>query len=249
MSEYKPWYEDEEFWEWTEPMMFSPAKWLEAADSVGDVMALLNASAPASILDLCSGPGRFTIPLAMAGFEMTAVDRTRLHMDELRNRAREHRLNIEAVSCDMREFRRPDSFDFALNVMTSFGYFEDPADDRRVLENVHASLRNGGRLLIDVDGREPLIRTYQKQDWIEIGDITVLAERVFHDNFTKLRNRWILFKNGERREWRFDLRVYGAVDLCELLSSVGFRSVDTYGDFKGTAYDMQARRLVVVATK
>ena len=37
----------------------------------------------------------------------------------------------------------PDAFDLALNVSTSLGYFEDPADDRQVLENVYASLAPG----------------------------------------------------------------------------------------------------------
>lgn len=37
----------------------------------------------------------------------------------------------------MRDFSRPEAFDGALLMFTSFGYLEDPADNRQVLENVH----------------------------------------------------------------------------------------------------------------
>jgi hypothetical protein len=35
---------------------------------------------------------------------------------------------------------------------TSFGYFEDEADHARVLDNIHASLKPGGRLVLDLVG-------------------------------------------------------------------------------------------------
>ena len=40
---------------------------------------------------------------------------------------------IEFVQQDMRKFKRPDSFDLALNIFTSFGYFENPADDAQAV--------------------------------------------------------------------------------------------------------------------
>lgn len=45
----------------------------------------------------------------------------------------------------MRTFRRPAAFDGAVNLYTSFGYFDDQEEDRRVLRNLRESLRPAGR--------------------------------------------------------------------------------------------------------
>ncbi|MCG8608266.1 hypothetical protein MJD09_25190 [bacterium] len=37
----------------------------------------------------------------------------------------------------MRNFRRTESFDLIINMFSSFGYFENPGDDLKVLENVY----------------------------------------------------------------------------------------------------------------
>jgi len=61
------------------------------------------------------------------------------------------RLAIELVQADMRGFVRPEGFDLALSLFTSFGYFDDAEDDLRVLRNVHRSLRvYSGRELRDL---------------------------------------------------------------------------------------------------
>jgi hypothetical protein len=46
------------------------------------------------------------------------------------------------------------------------------ADDQRVLENLHASLVPGGRLLLELMGREILARTFTPRDWSEVGIIS-----------------------------------------------------------------------------
>jgi len=58
-------------------------------------------------------------------------------------------------------------FDIAISLFTSFGYFEDPRDDQKVLANVHASLKPGGKLLMDMSGKEVIARTFQPTGWSE----------------------------------------------------------------------------------
>ena len=43
----------------------------------------------------------------------------------------------------MRDYCEPGRFDVVVNLFGSFGYFEDPEDDRRVVANAYASLRPG----------------------------------------------------------------------------------------------------------
>jgi SAM-dependent methyltransferase len=127
------------------PFMFPESSFGTAAENVSKIAALSGVST-GNVLDLACGPGRYAIPLAQAGYVVTAVDRTPFLLDSARQRATRLGANIEWVEQDMREFVRPAAFDLALNVFTSFGYFDDEAENRRVLENVYASLKPGGPL-------------------------------------------------------------------------------------------------------
>ncbi len=249
MGETKDWFEDVAFWEITRPFMFAPERWDVAASSIEKLRSLLNIDPPAAVLDLCCGPGRFALPLAQHGFRVTAVDRTVPLLDELRTHASGASLAIDIVQSDMRAFCRPNTFDAAINMFTSFGYFDDPDDDLTVLRNLHASLKPGGRLLIDTIHREWLLREFQARDWMESGGLLVLDERELIDSFTRIHNRWIIIRGSERYEWEFNLRLYGAADLGDLLREAGFSEVHAFGTLDGAPCDLKASRLVIVATK
>ena len=67
---------------------------------------------------------------------------------------------------DMRDFTRAETYDIALSIFTSFGYFEDPRQDVAVLRNVFASLRPGGAFLIDMNGKEVIARKFLPSQWM-----------------------------------------------------------------------------------
>ncbi len=62
-------------------------------------------------------------------------------------------MNLELVHSDMRDFHRPDSFDIALSLFRSFGYFRDDEENQRLLNNVFANLRAGGVFILDAMGK------------------------------------------------------------------------------------------------
>lgn len=170
-------------------------------------------------------------------------------LSEARRRAQEAGLAIEFVERDMREFRRSGEFDCALNLYTSFGFFEDPADDRRVVENAFQALTSGGAFVVDTMGKEILARVFKRRDWREHDGELWLYERTVQDDWSWMENRWILVRDGVRKEFRISHRIYSAAELSRLMLECGFERVDTYGDFAGSPYDPDARRLVVAARK
>lgn len=245
----KAWHERDDFWETVHPILF-PAKRISAAgEEVEQVMSLLDLQAGLSICDLCCGVGRHSLELARRGFQVTGVDRTDLYLQEAQNKAKKEGLDIEFVKDDMRTFCRPDSFDVVINMYTSFGYFGDPSDDRRVLENVYTSLKSNGKLLLELMGKEILARVFRERDWREENGVVILEEGKIGKNWGSVENRWIMLKDGKTYEGRFSHRLYCAVGLCDLLKDCGFGRVDVYGDLSGSAYDQKAKRLVVVAHK
>ena len=87
-----------------------------------------------AFLDQCCSPGRYAIPFARRGYPVTAIDYTTFLLDKAREYAEREQVAMEFVKADMRRFTRPATFDLALNLFTSFGYFAAPDDNRLVLE-------------------------------------------------------------------------------------------------------------------
>jgi SAM-dependent methyltransferase len=249
MEHLKSWYEDDGFWESVSPILFGEKCWSSTGLQVEQVTRMLGVAPPARVLDLCCGLGRHSLELARQGFQVTGVDRTAFYLDRARQQAQHDGLNVEFVQDDMRRFCRPDAFDVVVNLYTSFGYFENPAEDRRVLVNMHRSLRPGGRLAMEMMGKEVLARIFRERDWREEGGVIWLEERKVSKDWTWIDCRWILLQGDKRREFRISHRLYSAAELTALLKDCGFRAVDIHGDLGGAPYDHNADRLVVVAHK
>ena len=119
------WFENEEFWRDLYPYMFPVERLANAPDQVRQIVTLTGVQEGA-VLDLCCGPGRHSVEFARQGFTVTGVDRSPYLLERARDHAAESEAGIDFVQEDMRAFRRPDSFELAVNIFTSFGYFENP---------------------------------------------------------------------------------------------------------------------------
>ncbi|HCU34809.1 MAG TPA: methyltransferase type 11 [Armatimonadetes bacterium] len=243
------WFENDAFWHALAPTMFRQKQLDAAVDEIDCVLALAPPGPGAAVLDMCCGPGRHSLELARRGYRVTGVDRTREFIDTARVRAQQEGLSVELLECDAREFSRPDTFDLAINLYTSFGYFADQDDDRRMARSVFEALKSGGRLVIEMIGKEIIARIFTPRDWEEIDDVILLQERRLADSWRWIDNRWILLRGEERHEFRFGHRLYSADELCRLLAEVGFAATTAYGSLAGVPYDQEAKRLVVVARK
>jgi SAM-dependent methyltransferase len=248
-SEMKSWHESDDFWETMAPMIFGNQRWDAAPVEVDQVVRLLGASPGAAILDLCCGPGRHSLELARRGFNVTGVDRTAVYIERAQEQAEAEGLAVEFVQEDMRHFCRPNVFDAAISLFTSFGYFEDPDENHQVLTNMYHSLKDEGTLILEMMGKEVLARIFRERDWSEQDGVLFLEERKVSKDWSWMENRWIMLRGQERHEFEISHWLYSAAELSAMLKECGFGSVGVYGDLEGAPYDHRARRLVAVAYK
>ncbi len=244
-----PWYEDAGFWQMLQPAIFDAERLRQGPTEVDQIIRLLDLRGGERICDLCCGVGRHSLELARRGFTVTAVDRTKRYLAEARAKTEAEHLDVEFVQEDMRDFHRSASFDAVLNLFTSFGYFESPSDDRRVVENVHRSVKPGGRLVLDLMGKEALSRIFRAKDWRRVDDAILLIEARVMDHWSAIASEWTVVRDGVQHVWRFSHRLYSATELVGLLQECGFTGVEVYGGLRGTPYDEKAERLVVVGRK
>ncbi|MEU3979154.1 class I SAM-dependent methyltransferase [Streptomyces sp. NPDC026672] len=239
------WYEDDSLWSDFAPTMFSPARAEAAADLVAG-SPLLDFPPASRVLDLCCGPGLFLVPLAARGFDVTGVDLSGTMLERAGEACALARADVRLVRADMLAYTAPESFDVVLNVYTSFGYFDDPDDNLTVLRNAHESLAPGGRLLVDVMGKEVLAGWIGRPQAVDLPDGSYVVQRDHVlDSWRRLRTDWTLVRGTSARTASLTSHLYSAAELHDLFVTAGFTGVECFGGFDGSPYDHRSRRLIV----
>ena len=243
------WFEDEAFWDKLYPFLFTDRK-LEAAEAEVESVLELAGIHQGDVLDLACGPGRHSVALAKKELRVTGVDLSSVLLRRARERGLAENVDVEWVREDMRRFVRPESFDLAISLFTSFGYFESRDDDLQVLRNIRASLRSGGTLVVETMGKEVLVRGFVSTISKELDDGRLLVERhEIVDDWTRIRNQWIVIEDGAATTFRFDVAVYSGQELKDRLLQAGFAGVHLFGGYDGREYGLDAERLVAVARR
>ncbi|MGW6054785.1 class I SAM-dependent methyltransferase [Streptomyces sp. NPDC055189] len=242
------WYEDDGFWSDFSETMFSERRRAETADIVAG-SPLLVFPAGSRVLDLCCGPGLYLVPLARRGYQVTGVDLSAELLKRAQAVCEDAAADVRLVRADMLTHVEPDSYDVVLNVFTSFGYFDDPRDNFRVLRNARESLVPGGQLLIDVMGKEVLAGWIGRPQIVELDGAYVVQRDTVLDSWTRLRTDWTLVRDGIAREASLTSFLYSAAELRRLFEDAGFTDVECFGGFDGEPYDHHSKRLIVRGTK
>jgi SAM-dependent methyltransferase len=143
-----------------------------------------------------------------------------------------------------------EAFDAVVSLFTSFGYFDDEADDQTVLDEVARVLKPGGRFFLDVLNKEWLMAHFDERFWEEGEGAKLLNEMVFDYEGGRLNTkRTIIPDEGERTVLYSSIRLYTMAEMTRMLRTAGLTYRKAYGDYAGKRYDMEGFRMIVVAEK
>jgi ubiquinone/menaquinone biosynthesis C-methylase UbiE len=219
----------------------------DAGANAQNAARLAACPAGGDLLDVPCGYGRHAIPLARAGYRVTGVDRSPTLLAEARRRAGDDE-PPELLEADYRELPFPDeSFDAALNLFTSLGFYGDE-EDVKALAEIGRVLRPTGRLVIEIMHRDRLVHGFHEQDWRLVGEGRLLLEQRSFDAAAGVAQttQTLIEKTGERDSRSFAVRVYTATELVAMLNRAGFDDARCYGDLEGGPFGTTTR-LVIVA--
>ena len=204
----------------------------------------------ARILDLCCGHGRHTVELAAAGYSVVGQDLSATFLDLAKEVAATHNLQIEFVHSDMREIPFEGEFDAVINMFTAFGYFDDE-ENQKVLDAAARALKPGGKFLIDLLNTLRIIRNFLPQSWDELADGTVILTQRDYNLLTgnNEERRTYIGPDGSKREVRITFRLYFYPELTKMLNRAGLVPIQVFGNFDGSEYTLDSRRMIVLAEK
>ncbi|MDP8976989.1 MAG: class I SAM-dependent methyltransferase [Actinomycetota bacterium] len=227
------WWED--FFDESYVQIWTASGAFEGTDQEVDGLVQLLGLAPgAAILDVACGFGRIAGPLHQRGYRITGID---LSEPQLRL-AEERNPGPTYLRADM---RRPPAgpFDAVLNVFSSFGYFDDPAQDAAALRAWRGVLRPGGALVMTLMHRDR-VAYLQAQPREVRGPVREEGET---DWVKGVRTATVTYRDTAKN---FRVRLYTVTELVGLLRGAGFGQVAAYGDLWHTPVS-PATRLVLHA--
>lgn len=237
------------------PEVFTPGAPEALASAPAEAAAawkLLKLRRGSKVLDLACGTGRHSVRLARRGASVLGVDVTREYLETAR-RAAKGLPNCRFAEGDMRRLPFVAEFDAAMNLWTSFGYFEKPSEDLAVLKGVARALKPGGLFLIElVDHGWVRARTSHRH-WDRRADGSYLLQEavLVEGSDPRVVNEWTILRRGRRPlRTRFVLRGYDEKRLKAALRKAGLVPVKAWSSLVGASPRRKFNgRLVVLARK
>lgn len=228
------------------PALFASRRIARAVTEVDAILARVDPPPGARIVDLGSGPGARAIELARRGFRVTGIDIVPAFVEYARDAAATAGVTARFVQADMREYEEPRAYEVALCLYNLFGFFGD-ADTMRLLEHIHASLKPGGRLLLEILGHEIVTRQWRDFSAGEIDDTLFIERRSLEADGSRLASHWSITSASGRRDFVVRQRLYRADELADVLVRCGFDPPEIFGSLDGAPYDEAAEYLVALA--
>ncbi|MBI4350449.1 MAG: class I SAM-dependent methyltransferase [Elusimicrobia bacterium] len=227
----------------------SPAAVEKAPAEAAFVLKQLKLKKGSALLDLCCGPGRHAVEFAKKGLAVTGFDYSRDYLREAAARAGKKKVPLRLLRGDMRRLKFRGEFDAAVNLFTSFGYFQKLSDDIRTLKGLARALKPGGLFLIDLVHGGFVRKNFRPRFWHELEDHYLLEDS--REASGGVFNTWtrVPKKGGRALSRSFYTRMYTKASLGAALKKAGLRPVRFWGSFGGAPLTGKANRLIVLARK
>lgn len=206
---------------------------------------------PASILDLCCGYGRHSGLLAAKGYRVAGCD---LSPDLLRHFAQ----RIDGLPAKPQIVRGDaralpflqGSFGAVFSFFQSFGYFETPQEDTRVIEQASHALRPGGKFLLDLMNPDYALAHLEPVSVSAAAGMKMVQRRRYDAVRGKIvKTITVSIGDGPERSWKEEVRLYRSETIEGFLRRHHLVPVDWYGDFTGKPFGAGSPRMIALARK
>lgn len=222
-----------------------------AKTEVEDIINLLGLKTGQTVLDVGCGYGRHAVELAKRGFLVTGIDLAPKQIDAAVRRGDDMGVDIRFILGDAREMEFREKFEIVLSLFLTFGFFDEEADNQKMLSRMADALQPGGMLLMDLWNREKMIRDFSPYLVEERPDGIRIEKRWEFDAWNGRLN-WVnevTFPDGRKESWDHSVRAYTLVELKRMYETTGLRIEDVHGDFKGNEYSLESPQMILQARK
>ena len=209
------------------------------------------------VLELACGSGRFTIPLAREGVNITGLDLSDDMLDLAKSKASMDGSSPRFLQGDMRSFDLGERFKFIFIPAQSLSHLHTRKEVENCLSCIRRHLAREGRLLIElfnssvkVLARDPGQRYTLGKYNDPKGDSQVLVtEQVSYDSASQVSHiQWFFRNEGGNDEvmLTFEMKQFFPQEMDALLWYNDFLIEHKYGDYNEEGFSNQAWKQLIV---
>ena len=203
------------------------------------------------VLDAPCGQGRHAHLLAEAGFRVDGIDYSRQLLAAALQRGTSPSLHYRRA--DMRKLPAvwTNRFDGVVNLFTSFGFFDNPSDDARVIGEFARVLKPGGVLIWHGASRDGVMSRFLSRDWWETDDRTVVMQERRFDSLSGVLSIDSTIRRSSGRTTRREhrIRLYTATRIAELCALQGLIVEEAFDGFGPRPLTRRSTEMLLVARK
>lgn len=220
------------------------------------------------IVEYGAGTGRVTIPLAMQGKKIIAIDNEKKMLNDLKNKIKKLHLekNIRIVNANMITYTQDEKERCVIMPLTVFNYIIQDEDQQICLSNISKYLENGGILIIELLTKKTFMELhnnkYGTKNFEFIKKLTTKDgyyeywRKTSLDNLSNIIIQERLFKHYNYKQkldkqetfiWKNKYITYE--DINAKLKKAGFEIDNVYGNCKMEPYQSDSEDLFIKAIK
>lgn len=197
------------------------------------------------LLDIACGKGRHAKTMNDLGFNVDAFD---LSENSIISAKQFENKKLNFYVNDIRSPLKTDYYQFAFNLFTSFGYFDDDHDNILAIDAIAKSIKFNGKFVIDFMNVNKVIEHLIEEE------VKIIEGIEFHIN-KEIQNNFII-KNisfiHQQQHYNFQERVKAITqtDFIRYFNLANLKIEATFGDYNLNPFnESTSERLIIVAKK
>lgn len=217
---------------------------LEAKVFIQNLIDFLTPIPEASFVDIACGKGRHAKQIHDSGYHVVGYDLSEASITEAQKTASK---GLTFYVHDMRHIFRTNYFDYALNLFTSFGYFNSERDEKNAILSASKTLKKGGVFVLDFLNRDKVMANLVPEETKTIDGIDFKIRRFVKDNKV---NKEISFRaDNKDLQYTEKVKLLSLSDFKKYFSFAGLEISEVFGDYNLGPFDSNSDRLIIIATK
>lgn len=208
-------------------LLYSNRDYTEAENFITKLTADLELPPNSKIIDLACGKGRHSVFLNKLGYTILGLDLSRQSIEF------DKQFENETLTFNVHDMRNPidaEPQDAVFNLFTSFGYFDNESDDKKVFESVYNALKPGGFFVLDYLNEDFVRQGITPESIIKRGDLDFKIVK-------KIEGRHIIkdiqFEDkGQSFHYFEKVKLHSLETINDYASEFGFERIKVWGDYQ-----------------
>ncbi|MDF1673029.1 MAG: class I SAM-dependent methyltransferase [Vicingaceae bacterium] len=218
---------------------------IEAKKFISNLIKHLNPYTEDFLLDVACGKGRHAVFMASLGYYVEGFDLSEnsiAHAKEFESEFLKFYIN------DIRTPSKINYYQYAFNLFTSFGYFDDYQDNQKAINAIAESLTDNGVLVMDFMNCNKVINNLTQKEVKTVDNVKFNITRSYNNGHII---KDIEFKDkGVNFNYQENVKAISLSEFKNYFNTANLNIESIFGDYELNSFDIESSdRLIIIARK